>query len=111
MPIKDEDARRKYNREYGRLRRAGLTGRQAKKQTVKRPLIEDEAVRLETVRDYLDVINRVILEVKHDEHSSTTQKARVIGYLINIAMRGLELSSIEERLAALENAATTEAWR
>ncbi len=108
MPIKDDDARRKYNREYARLRRAGLTGSQRVKPSV--ALMQDEDLRLETVRDYLDVINRVIVDVRNDEYSNTIQKARAVGFLINIALKALELSSIEERLSALEESVIKETW-
>ncbi len=108
MPIKDDDKRREYQRNYARLRRAGLT---RKSRTVT-PLIEDETFRLETVKDYLDVLNRFIVDVRNDAESSVIQKARTVGYIVNIALKALELSSIEGRLAALEAATNTaEAWR
>ncbi|MGZ4852091.1 MAG: hypothetical protein ACXV3D_02740 [Halobacteriota archaeon] len=113
MPIKDDSRRREYQRNYARLRRAGLTGSQSKKrsQSVKPALIEDDTLRLETVKDYMDVINRVIMDVRDDADSSRIQKARTVGYLVNIALKALELGSIEERVEQLEATINTAAWR
>ncbi|MGZ4852372.1 MAG: hypothetical protein ACXV3D_04185 [Halobacteriota archaeon] len=108
MPIKNDDKRREYQRNYARLRRAGLTG---KNRTGTPTLIEDEALRLETVNDYLSVINRVIADVRNDAQSSVIQKARAVGYLVNIALRALELGTIEQRIEQLEATVNTEVWR
>ncbi len=111
MPLKDEDKRREYQRNYARLRRAGLTGNTRKNQTVKPARIDGDASRFATVRDYVGVLNTTITDGRGDAQSSMIQKGRVIGFLVNVALRALELSSIEERLAQLEATITREQWR
>ncbi len=98
-PYKDPVKRTDYQRTYSRLRRAGLT-----KRLTDEPLVIDDTLRLEYVKDYLDVINRVIVDVRHDVQSSCIQKARAVGYLVTIALKALELGAIEERTEQLEQA-------
>ncbi len=63
------------------------------------------------MKDYLDVINRVIVDVLHDADTSRIQKAMIVGYLVNIALKALGFGAIEERIQQLEATVNTEAWR
>ena len=58
------------------------------------------SVDLQEVRDVLPLLNLAIRDVLVLENSIA--RARTIGYLTGAAVRALELSELEERVAALE---------
>lgn len=108
MPYKDPVKRKQYARSYGRMRRAGLT---KNKTCGSLELIKDKPLRLASVKDYLELINDVIADIRSDPQSSRIQQARTVGYLVNIALKALELGAIEERIEQLEATVSREAWR
>ncbi|MGZ4908292.1 MAG: hypothetical protein ACXV5F_06535 [Halobacteriota archaeon] len=51
------------------------------------------------------------MDVRSDAQSSVIQKAQTVGYLVNIALRALELGPIEQRIEQVEATVNTEALR
>jgi hypothetical protein len=94
MAYADPDRRRSYQREYQRLRRAGL--HQTPSQT-QLPL----EFRLETARDVVDLIQDEIAAVLSAD-VRVLERARTVGYLATIALRAIETADIEARLQAVE---------
>ena len=96
MPYKNPDRQRDYQREYGRLRRAG------EKQTPGQTLIPT-AFRLKTTADVLALIEEQVVAVRADPDAGTLEKARVVGYLAGIALKSIEAGDLAARLEALES--------
>jgi hypothetical protein len=86
---------RAYQREYQRLRKAGL------KQTPAKTPVPLE-FRLQTAQDVIDLLAEQIAAVKQDEEAGTLEKARTIGYLLTIALKAIETADLEARIEALE---------
>ena len=95
MPYRNPDRQREYQREYGRLRRAGET------QTPGQTLIPT-AFRLKTAADVLALIEEQVVAVRADLEAGTLEKARVVGYLGGIALKSIEAGDLAARLEALE---------
>ena len=95
MPYKDPGQQRDYQREYGRLRRAGAA--QTPGQTAV-PL----PFRLKTAADVLALLEEQVSAVRAEGAASTLEKARVVGYLAGIALRAIEAGDLAARLEAVE---------
>src|SRR5436305_46013 len=95
MPYRDPDARRAYDREYQRTRRAG--GSQTPGQTVV-PL----PFRLKKAADVLALIEEQVGTVRGDSTLTTTERARTVGYLAGIALRAIEAGDLAARVEAVE---------
>ncbi len=63
------------------------------------PLIKD-TIMVKNNRDVIDLINKLVREVRVDEIS--VKKANCVGYLLNISLKALD-SELEERIKNLEN--------
>ena len=95
MPYKDPGRQQAYQREYGRLRRAGAA--QTPSQT---PL--PLPFRLKTAADVLALLEEQVSAVRGEEAATTLEKARVVGYLAGIALRAIEAGDLAARLEAVE---------
>ena len=72
MPYRDRERQRDYQREYGRLRRAGET--QTPGQTLV-PL----PFRLKTAADALKLLEEQVAAVRDDPEAGTLERARCVG--------------------------------
>jgi hypothetical protein len=99
MPYKDPAKKREWERNYRRLQRAGMMKSNTDQP---RTLIKYPEVRIETARDYLGVINAMIDEVRNAPDATIVERARVIGYLIGVGLKALEIGALEERLSVIE---------
>ena len=95
MPYKDPGKQREYQREYGRLRRAGET--QTPGQTVV-PI----PFRLKTAADVLALLEEQVAAVRDDPEAGTLEKARCVGYLAAISLKAIEAGDLAARLEAVE---------
>src|SRR4051812_10284242 len=95
MPYKDAGRQHEYQREYGRLRRAG--GAQTPSQTAI-PL----PFRLKTAADVLALLEEQVGAVRADESLSTVERARTIGYLAGVSLKAIETGDLAARLEAME---------
>jgi hypothetical protein len=95
VPYKDPAKQQAYQREYGRLRRAGET--QTPGQTpVPLPF------RLKTAADVLALLEEQVSAVRNDPEAGTLEKARCIGYLAGISLKAIEAGDLAARLEAVE---------
>jgi hypothetical protein len=95
MPYKDEERQREYQREYGRMRRAG--GAQTPGQTAI-PL----PFRLKTAADVLTLLEEQVGAVRGDPKLTTVERARTVGYLAGVALRAIEAGDLAARVEAVE---------
>ena len=95
MPYKDADQQREYQREYGRLRRAGDA--QTPGQTAI-PL----PFRLKTAADVLALLEEQVGAVRGDSKLTTVERARTVGYLAGVALRAIEAGDLAARVEAVE---------
>ena len=95
MPYRDPEQARAYQREYGRLRRAGST------QTPGQTLVPIP-FRLKTAADVLALLEEQVAAVRAEEAATTLEKARVVGYLAGIALKAIEAGDLAARLEAVE---------
>ena len=95
MPYRDIGRQREYQREYGRLRRAG--GTQTPSQTAI-PL----PFRLKTAADVLKLLEEQVAAVRGDQSAGTLEKARCIGYLAGTALKAIEAGDLAARVEAVE---------
>jgi hypothetical protein len=58
--------------------------------------------RLKRAEDILNLLSEQIEAVKNEAEAGTLEKARCIGYLAGIALKAVEATNIESRLAAVE---------
>lgn len=107
MPFKDKAARNQYMREYMRLRRA----REPRKRVLNPARALDPSgtvtplVRIRTGCDILSILERTLGEVMSLHGlapSETLAKARTIANLAVSALKILEITVLEERVAELE---------
>ena len=96
MPYKDTDRQRDYQREYGRMRRAGEA--QTPSQTAI-PL----PFRLKTAADVLKLLEEQVAAVRGEPNAGTLEKARCIGYLAGVALKAIEAGDLAARLEAVES--------
>jgi hypothetical protein len=95
VPYKDADKQRAYQRDYGRLRRAGET------QTPRQTLVPTE-FRLKTAADVVALLEEQVAAVRDDPTLGTVERARTIGYLAATALRAIEAGDMAARVEALE---------
>src|SRR5919107_4671917 len=95
MPYRDSDRQREYQREYGRMRRAGET--QTPGQTLV-PL----PFRLKTAADVLKLLEEQVAAVRGEPNAGTLEKARCVGYLAGVALKAIEAGDLAARLEAVE---------
>src|SRR6476661_4015600 len=95
MPYKDTERQRAYQRDYGRLRRAGET------QTPRQTQVPTE-FRLKTAADVVALLEEQVTAVRADTTLGTVERARTIGYLAATALRAIEAGDMAARVEALE---------
>ena len=59
-------------------------------------------VQLREIRGVLPLLDQAVRDVLELENS--VARARTIGYLVTVALKALELTTLEDRVSALENA-------
>ncbi len=97
MPYKDADRRREYDKAYKRQQRAaGLT-----KKRLDTRLTSAE---IKTAQDIGDLYNEVVETVRYADSTSLSLEAKLQITLraVEIGMRVIEITSHEQRIAALE---------
>ena len=99
MAFKDPEQRRRYNREYARLRRAG----QPTKGVGIEVLHLSNPEQTETARGLLRILGGLIGEVITTAEGDLFMRARTGGYLISIGLKAVEVADLESRLTSLEN--------
>ena len=87
MPFKDPEQRRRYNREYARLRRAGQPAAGVGIEVV-RPSNPEET---KTARGLLHVLASLIKGVLETKEGDVFIRARTAGYLIAIGLKAVEV--------------------
>lgn len=97
MPFKDTTTARLYQREYQRLRRAGLC------QTPRNTQLALE-FRVRTASDVIRLVEKQLLAVRDDLALGTCERARTVGYLASLALRAIEAGDLTARLEAVEAA-------
>ncbi len=95
MPYKDPGQQQAYQREYGRMRRAGEM--QTPGQT-RVPI----PFRLKTAADVLALLEEQVLAVRSDETLTIVERARTVGYLAGISLKAIEAGDLAARLEAVE---------
>jgi hypothetical protein len=95
MPYRDPERQREYQREYGRMRRAGDT--QTPSQTAI-PL----PFRLKTAADVLALLEEQVGAVRGDDTLTTVERARTVGYLAGISLKAIEAGDLAARVEAVE---------
>ena len=95
MPYKDPGQQQAYQREYGRMRRAGGT------QTPSQTLVPIP-FRLKTAADVLALLEEQVAAVRDDPEAGTLEKARCIGYLAGISLKAIEAGDLAARVEAVE---------
>jgi len=93
MPYKDIEKQREYQRNWQRKKQTGAGA----VQSAKNFLNPDPA----TARQLLAILTAALSDVVNAE-ADPIVKARAIAYLVNVGLRGVEISSLEERLTKLE---------
>ncbi|MFO0897592.1 MAG: hypothetical protein U0836_09240 [Pirellulales bacterium] len=96
MPYSDPEKARAYFRNYRRLRRAG-----DERSTPVHPAVSAE-FRLQTAGDVLAMLEDQCQAVYDDDAISTTERARVIGYLGSVTLKAIECGDLAARLEAIE---------
>jgi len=91
MPYADTEKQKAYQREWQRKKQTGAV------QSAKNFLNPDPA----TARQLLAILTAALNDVVATE-ADPIVKARAIAYLVNVGFRGVEISSLEERLTILE---------
>ena len=95
MPYKDPGKQQAYQREYGRLRRAGEAQTPGQTQV---PI----PFRLKTAADVLALLEEQVSAVRAEPEATTLEKARVVGYLAGISLKAIEAGDLAARLEAVE---------
>ena len=96
MPYSDPERQRDYQREYGRLRRAG-DAQTPGQTTIPLPF------RLKTAADVLKLVEEQVAAVRGEPNAGTLEKARCVGYLAGIALKAIEAGDLAARLEAVES--------
>lgn len=99
MPFKDAEQRRRYNREYARLRRAGQPTAGVGIEVV-RPSNPEQA---KTASGLLHILSRLIKDVLETKAGDVFIRSRTAGYLISIGLKAVEVADLELRISKLEN--------
>ena len=95
MPYRDPDRQREYQREYGRMRRAG------EPQTPGQTLVP-LPFRLKTAADALKLLEEQVAAVREDPEAGTLERACCVGYLVGVALKAIEAGDLAARLEAVE---------
>ena len=95
MPYKDPTQQQAYQREYGRLRRAGDAQTPSQTQV---PI----PFRLKPASDVLTLLEEQVSAVRSDETLTTVERARTVGYLAGISLKAIEAGDLAARLEAVE---------
>ncbi len=95
MPYRDPERQREYQRDYGRMRRAGDA--QTPGQTVV-PL----PFRLKTAADVLALLAEQVRAVRDAPEAGTLERARCVGYLAGVALKAIEAGDLAARVEAVE---------
>src|SRR5688500_3558132 len=95
MPYKDPGRQQEYQREYGRIRRAGEA--QTPSQT-RVPI----PFRLKTAADVLRLLEEQLGAVLSDDALTTIERARTVGYLATISLKAIEAGDLAARVEAVE---------
>jgi hypothetical protein len=98
MPYASPERRKQYNRDYSRSRPRVRVG-----QTPMRSPLPHE-FRLRTATDVVTELAKEVAAVRADAEAKVTEKARVVGYLLGIALQAVEVADLSERVAAMESA-------
>jgi ABC-type amino acid transport substrate-binding protein len=96
MPYKDPERKRQYQREYNRKRRGGLSKNAASRETCIKTA-EDLRLLLE---DVVETVRKLRDELELDAW------ARILLKAIDVGIKIIEVTDIEQRLTALENGRT-----
>ncbi len=96
MPYKDKEKNKTYQREWQRKKQTSAAVQSV--QSTKYFLNPDPA----TARQLLAILTAALDSVVTAE-ADPIIKARAIAYLVNVGFRGVEISSLEERLKMLED--------
>lgn len=99
MPFKDPEQRRSYNREYQRLRRAGLPTGKRRIEVIRASNLEQT----KTASGLLYVLSKLIKEILQTKQGDIFMRARTAGYLISIGLKAVEVADLEGRVTNLEN--------
>lgn len=97
MPYADPEKKKQYQKKYMRKQRSGSQGDV-------RPAKVLDPDQLETAQGLFAVLRHSIVEAANSKMDPAV-KGRLIGYLVNVGFKGLELTDFEERLQDLENKA------
>jgi hypothetical protein len=98
MPFKDKEKRRSYNRDYQRLRRAGIPKGSRGIEVIQTSNLEQT----ETAGGLLRILGGLIDEVLRSE-TDIVIKARTAAYLISVGLKAVEVAGLEARVGELEN--------
>ena len=95
MPFKNSSTARLYQREYQRLRRAGVCQTPPNTQIIPK-------FRVCTVTDDIALVEEQIVAVRGDTALGTCERAPTVGYLASLALRAIEAGDLTTRLGAVE---------
>jgi hypothetical protein len=96
MPYKNPERQRAAKRESARRRRRGTSVEPVEPSLVSGPL------RFETAKDLLAVLEGQLAAVLADGSLGSAERARVVGYLLTVGLRALEVRDMAGRIEALE---------
>jgi hypothetical protein len=97
VPYKNPERQRAAKRESARRRRRGTNGLDP----VEPPLVSGP-LRFGTAKDLLAVLEGQLVAVLADGSLGSAERARVVGYLITVGLRALEVRDMAGRIEALE---------
>ncbi len=98
MPYKDPEQKRRYQREWKALKKAGRTR--------SNPAVVTPLLRIRTAEDVLAVLEKALLEAQALQGltpTETMQKARTVATVALTVLKALEVGTLESRIAALES--------
>jgi len=98
VPFKDPETARQYWRERKRQERAGGLDRVGHAGGPCLPA----TLRLSTADDILGILSEQVTLVRLDNEAGAIMKARAVGYLCSVALKAVEVGSLEARLEQLE---------
>lgn len=96
MPYRDPEKRRRYAKDYRRLRRAGDTC-----STPVHPAIPIDT-RLKTAADVIELLREQVGLLRADTSIGTVEKARAVGFLLTVALKAIETGNLVARVEDLE---------
>jgi hypothetical protein len=99
MSFKDPEKRREYQRNYQRLRRAGIPKGKRGVEVIRLSNLEQT----ETAGGLLSILGGLIGEILTTKEGDIFMRARTAGYLISIGLKAVEVAGLETRVGELEN--------